>query len=126
MGSFDYDMFSSLKPDGGNVATADGTFRSCLFVATLAVAVAQSAVSWTIEESEDGGTTWVAADPNSVIFRKPLDQTLTADAFHVGYIGKVGMARATLTGGASPAYTVIYGNPATGPVYGDSIVGIDA
>jgi hypothetical protein len=124
--SFDYDGFSNMKPDGGNVATMDGSFRGATFIATLAAAIAHSAASWTVEQSDDNGTTWVAASADNVIFRKPKDQTITSDAFHVSYVGKSPMARATLVGGTAPVYTVVYNMPATGPVYGDSLTGIDA
>lgn len=124
--SFDYDLYSDTLADGGAVATSDGSYRSVVFVATFAAAVAHSAISWLVEESADNGTTWTTADPSVVIDRKPANAALTRKAFHVGYVGKQTKARATITGGTSPTYTVIYSNPTTGPTYGDGLVGIDA
>ena len=123
--AFNYDGFSQFKPDAGNIATSDGNAQQVTFIATVAAAVAYSAISWTVTESDDGITYVPVADLTSVITSKPADLTKMAKAFHCSYVGKRLYAQAVMTGGASPSYAVLYGMLQSQPVFAEGIRGVE-
>jgi hypothetical protein len=126
----DYDLAASLKPVLGTAAAAamqgavftpwiDTTqHKSIVFLANISAAAQYDAVSWTMQESEDNGTTSNAVSADEVIEYKPEDETTTSQVFHVGYRGKKRYVRAAFDDGAAATGQIsgLLGHYMSGPV----------
>lgn len=102
-------------------------YKALTFIANVATAVAYSAVSWVVQESNDG-TTYTAVDADSLYFPKPADLTTTSKAFHIGYTGKARYVKAAFNSGASGPtgqLTAELSMPLDAPVFASAITGIE-
>lgn len=69
------------------------------FIANVSAAVNYSAVSWTLQESDDNGTTSNVIDAEKVVDPRP--STGTSKVFHVGVLSKKRYVRAAFTTGGA-------------------------
>lgn len=130
--AWDFDMFSDTKPVKGQVATADGSYNGVLCTVTLASAVDCATLTWTVEESTDGGSTYGTAADTYAIYR--VASSGTATAFHCSTNSKASTVRfkaynngTELTSGSTPAatYTITLGHPTTAPFLSANLKGIE-
>lgn len=120
----DYDLYSSVKPVLGTAAavTLDGAtatpaidtlgWQSLTFLLYSATAVAGSAVTFALTESDDNST-FTAVAAADVLFRA----TASSKVHTVGYRGKKRYvkAAATVTGTPAGQITAVLGHPVSSP-----------
>lgn len=111
--SMEFDKASTVRPLLGTAAAqnmAGAVFtpwidtdlygaHSLTFFAIISAAVNYSAVSWTVQESDDNGSTSNVVDSEKIIDPRP--STGSSRAFHVGVVSKKRYVRAAFTSGGS-------------------------
>lgn len=121
--SFDFDQFSDFKAGAGQVVVSDGNFQAVTSIATTA-AINNATATWKVEESVDGGTTWVDNSAAVAIYRNPTSGTGTV--FHCSTNSKAPQVKFTLLNNGTAAtavYTYLLGHAASAPYLGSLIAG---
>ena len=111
--SLEFDKASTIRPLLGTAAAqnmAGAVFtpwvdtdlygaHSLTFVAVISAAVNYSAAVWTIQESDDNGSTSNAVDAEKII--APIPSTGSSRVFHAGTVSKKRYVRAAFTSGGA-------------------------
>lgn len=130
--AWDYDQFNDYAPVKGQVVTADGNYQAVTCIVTLSAAVNCATLTWTVEESSDGGTTYGTPDGSLAIYR--VATSGTSAVFHASTLSKAGTVQfkafnsgTELTSGSTPsaAYTILLGHPLTAPFLGAQVAGVE-